>query len=212
MMTGGDKITTRELYSLPITFKIDAKMIILCNYTFEMEDVCDDSMPRRINFIPFESRFKTEPNVKISYEKQRNDEYMTDNFINKIKGSFMKILLDRYYELSKNEYKYSIPKMIRDAKQEFIDENDFVKTFYNETYEYSENKNDFIQLKDMYDEYKRFCIFRKTKADKLKLFKNRVLIMTPNYKEQHEYIDEFKERKNIRSVVLGIKLRIINLE
>jgi P4 family phage/plasmid primase-like protien len=202
-MTGGDKITAREIFSFPITFKIDAKLIVLCNNTFAMEDVCDESMPRRINFIKFENKFKAEPNKNIPYEKLRNDEYMTDIFVNKIKGSFMKILLDRYQELAKKEYKYSVPKLIKEAKQEFVDENDSVKSFFNETYEYSENKKDFIQLKDMFNTYKMYCITNKLKPNNLKLFKNRILSITPNYKEQYEYIDENMKRINIRSVIVG---------
>ncbi len=88
--------------------------------------------------------------------------------------------------------------------------NDFVKTFYNETYEYSENKNDFIQLKDMYEEYKRFCIIRKTKADKLKLFKNRIITITPSYKERYVYKDDNDVKKDINSVILNTKLKIID--
>ena len=121
----------------------------------------------------------------------------------------MKILLDRYYELSKKNYKYDIPKSIKDAKQEFVDENDIVKSFYNETYEYSENKKDFIQLKDIYNEYKRYCLFKKIKSDKLKLFKNRILSITPNYKERYKYIDENNIEKYINSVFLYVKYRLL---
>ena len=118
----------------------------------------------------------------------------------------MKILLDRYYELSKKNYKYDIPKIIKEAKQEFVDENDIVKTFYNETYEYSENKKDFIQLKDMYDEYKRYCLFKKIKSDKLKLFKNRVIGITPNFKERYVYTDD-NETNYLRSVIISLKCK-----
>jgi P4 family phage/plasmid primase-like protien len=212
MMTGGDKITAREVFSFPITFKIDAKMIILCNYTFSMEDVCDESIPRRINFIKFESKFKHEPNKNVPYEKLRNDEYMTDDFIDKIKGSFMKILIERYEELSKKEFKYRIPKIVKESKQEFIDENDIVKTFFNEIYEYSENKKDFIQLKDMYDGYKIYCAMNKMKPNNLKLFKTRIILLTPNFKERYVYKDDNNNKKDITSVIINLKVKEDNEE
>ena len=59
----------------------------------------------------------------------------------------------------------------------------------------------------MYDEYKRFCIIRKTKADKLKLFKNRIITITPSYKERYVYKDDNDLKKDITCVVLHIKLK-----
>lgn len=95
-MTGGDKITARELYKMPVTFKPQFKLILTCNEKPKLDE-SDGGIWRRVRLIEFESRFMDNPDpknplqFKIDYElSEKFDDW---------KEPFMSILLNKYYKL-----------------------------------------------------------------------------------------------------------------
>ena len=61
-LTGGDKISTRELHSTQITFRVQAKLALLCN---EIPPIAtkdrDDGLWRRLKICPFTAKFVDNP-------------------------------------------------------------------------------------------------------------------------------------------------------
>lgn len=181
-MTGGEPVSCRQLYGNPIEYKPLFHIVILCNLKFELQDISDDSMPRRIRYTFFKTKFVYEP--KNNFQRLRVDNYMNENFMETIKGSFMKMLIDNYIILKKNNLKYNIPKEIVDEKNNFVDNNDDVKVFIKEMYTITDNENDFIQCKNLYAAYQQYNKSN-NKVSKIKenVFKARVSGFIP-FKER----------------------------
>jgi P4 family phage/plasmid primase-like protien len=203
--SGGETISCRKLFSAPVEFNVYMKIIILCNKKFQLQDTCDNSIKRRTEYIDFKTKFEYEPNSKKLNEKLRNDEYMTDEFLNLIKGAFMYLLIDTYKKLQSTNFKYDIPKDIINDRDNFIDENNEVKSFLKACC-IKGNEKDYITLKNLYANYvmysKKNCIEITTNITD---FKERVI-----NEEKYSFKDKFQPRTNgkqicLRSVFTNIK-------
>jgi P4 family phage/plasmid primase-like protien len=198
-ITGGDVISARQLFQKSFNFLPQFTPIIQCNTSFGLQDVADDSIPDRLEFIKFNTRFVSEPTK--SFERLKLVGIKTDKYANKIKGALMFLLLNRWKDLSEADFKYTKPEEVVGDKQEFIDDNDDVKQFLDDTYEITDNKDDFMKAKDMFDIYKDYYNDKsgfKCKMN-LKTFINRCSKHV-DYKERHK-----KTGIDYRSVFMNIK-------
>lgn len=202
-MSGGDPISCRELYGAPFDFIPQYKCIILVN-EFELQDCSDDSIPRRLIFSKFKSSFVEDPTLK--FQKKRDNELKDDDFIDKIKGSFMHILIKQWNKLAKINFKYKIPKNILEDKMEFLDDNDVVKSFIKETVELTENKKDYVTLKQLYENYQEFSKDTGSKKMKKKVFKQRCCKQLPEFKKKYKPLVNGK-KKELTNVFMNCKLR-----
>lgn len=198
-ITGGDVISARQLFQKSFNFLPQFTPIIQCNTSFGLQDVADDSIPDRLEFIKFNTRFVSQPTK--SFERLKLVGIKTDKYANKIKGALMFLLLNRWKDLSEADFKYDKPEEVVGDKQEFIDDNDDVKQFLDDTYEITDNKDDFMKAKDMFDTYKDYYndkVGFKCKMN-LKTFINRCSKHV-DYKERHK-----KTGIDYRSVFMNIK-------
>lgn len=205
-LTGGERVLCRPLYQNPIQYSPQFMIVILCNTTFELEDVADDSVPRRLNYVNFQSKFVDESdyNPKICFQKLANHKYSTLEFIQDIRGSLMYLLLENYKELSKNDFKFTIPKEVTEKKKDYIDDNDEVKTFLNEFVEPSNEKIDCITAKTLFHEYKNYYKEKNVNIRmKEKTFIERVSKTYPFESRYQPIIDNVQ--KSFRSVFTNIK-------
>jgi len=153
-LTCGDNISARQLFQKSFSFVPHFTPIIQCNTSFGLQDVADDSIPDRLEFVKFITHFVDNP-IKEN-ERKKIEGIKTTKFTNKIKGCLMFILLNRWNNLSKVNFKYEKPLEVKDDKQEFIDDNDDVKQFLEYTIDIVENKEAIIKTKDLYDDYKSY--------------------------------------------------------
>jgi P4 family phage/plasmid primase-like protien len=153
-ITGGDIISARQLFQKSFNFLPQFTPIIQCNTSFGLQDVADDSIPDRLEFIKFNTRFVSNPSK--SFEREKLVGIKTDKYANKIKGALMYLLLNRWKTLSDVNFKYTKPEEIQEDKQEFIDDNDDVKQFIDDKLMTTDNKEDLIKAKDLYDDYKDY--------------------------------------------------------
>ena len=127
-MTGGDKITAREFYKMPVTFKPQFKLVLTCNEKPNLNQH-DGGIWRRVRLIEFESRFMNKPDnnnpyhFKIDYELSEKFEDW--------KEPFMSILLNKYYKIYKEKGLVE-PKQVLEFTQNYKDDpcehyNKFVK-------------------------------------------------------------------------------------
>jgi P4 family phage/plasmid primase-like protien len=150
-LTGGDRISTRELHSSQMEFKPHAKFFMCCNKIPAISDL-DGGVIRRLKITEFVSRFVEEPNndnlehgiyeYKIDTDlKSRLDSY---------KSVFMSILLD-YYKMYKDEG-LNPPKPVMRVTKKYENDNNIIKHFIDENI-CTGSKQDFItkeQLKDIF--------------------------------------------------------------
>ena len=200
--TCGEQISCRELYQSPVQFSPQFKPIILCNSKFELNDVADDSLPRRLVYVKFDTKFTYEPSN--NFHRLRVDEYLSEEFIDKIKGSFMYMLIETYSKLKKEGIKLIMPKEMKEVQEEFLESSDDIKSFLNENFETTDSEKDYIQVKVMFQIYKIYCKENNINSKmKEKNFRDRVARSIP-YKDRMQW-RENGQHKCIRSIFTNIK-------
>ena len=201
--SGGERITCRALYENPSLYNVFFKIIILCNTKFELQDVQDDSIPRRIVYANFKTKFDYEP--KFAFQKLRVDEYKSADVIKTNKGSFMNMLINNYIRLSANNYKFPVPADMVNDQNDFINNNDEIKVFLKSEYTKTDNNEDYIQSKEMFTYFISYCKANNIKVNiKEKTFKDRVMKEIP-FKERYQGSVNGKQL-NLRSIFTNIKL------
>jgi P4 family phage/plasmid primase-like protien len=183
-LSGNDQQSARELYGHPFQFYPHFTCIILAN-EFELEDSDDYSIARRLDLISFRTQFMYDP--KMSFQKLRDDEIKQREYYEKIRGSFMFLLIQTWKNLMTIKFKYETPLTLLNGKNEFIEGSNIVKTFINENIEIVDDEKQFIQLKDIYITYQIECKNKGIRPDKLSILKSRFTKHLPNFKQRYTY-------------------------
>lgn len=124
-LSGGDKIMARALFSEPIEFTPQFKMLLLCNHLPSVPSD-DGGTWRRIRVVEFTSKFVDNP--------QESNEYPIDydlpDKMLKWKEHFMAMLLDYYrlYKIEGNPEPEEVLQCTRDYKRQNDHLSDFVQT------------------------------------------------------------------------------------
>jgi hypothetical protein len=122
-----------------------------CNNKPLLDEVDGGSARRLIDF-PFRSLFvKQEDLDKYPCENiyPKNPDYLNLEFWKKYRCALFKYLL-RY----KNNGEFQIPEEIIKRNQEYLGDSDYIQVWFNENYEQTSNKDDFIKLADVFDNFK----------------------------------------------------------
>ena len=159
-LTGGDVMAYRGLYSNNTKTNMRATHIMMCNKK-PLLDQIDDAVHRRLIIIPFDAQFRSEedikqfipegtPNVFIGVDSVEDEE-----FLNRMKLPFLHILLDYYKVFRSNGYQITnIPERCRTLVKEYMTASDEFTTWFNDTYEFTNDDNDYVKLMDVYQNYK----------------------------------------------------------
>lgn len=147
--TGGDKIYSRGLYSNPMSFKPQFKLVLLCNKMPSIKG-WDHGTWRRIRVVNFNSSFVDNPNANNTHE------YMKDRKLNKKfdewKEPFMWMLINQllvYKKQGVNE-----PDAVLKASKEYKKKSDSFCQFIDDTFIISNNEQDKLAIGEMYDTFK----------------------------------------------------------
>lgn len=147
MLTGGDIITTRDLFKSNISYKPQFTPFVQCNNKPKLGKL-DDGIKRRLKIINYPMKFVNNP----TKNNERIIDYtLKDKVNNGIYKQFILLLIEKAVE-----YKYKTlkqPYNVENETKEYFDENDPVKRWLYDNYEIT--NNDFYQLKtsDMYNKY-----------------------------------------------------------
>jgi P4 family phage/plasmid primase-like protien len=154
-LTGNDIIKARALYSEPIEFKPQFKLVLLCNDKPEVPPH-DEGTWRRLTVIEFVSKFVDNPNKenKLQFKRDRTLAIKMENWTN----TFMSMLIEVFKEYKK--IGLSPPQKIKEFTNQYQRTSnifiDFLET--NIEYETIENKEvEKIRLKDLFDDLKTYC-------------------------------------------------------
>ena len=150
-LTGGDRISTRELHSSQMEFKPHAKFFMCCNKIPAISDL-DGGVVRRLKITEFVSRFVEEPNqdnlAQGIYEFKIDKDLKSK--LDFYKTVFICILFD-YYKLYKIEG-LAPPEPVLQVTKKYENDNNIIKQFIDEHLTLG-SKHDFIskeQFKDLF--------------------------------------------------------------
>jgi P4 family phage/plasmid primase-like protien len=150
-LTGGDRISTRELHSSQMEFKPHAKFFMCCNKIPAISDV-DGGTIRRLKITEFSSRFVENPSDE--YLSQGIHEYKIDkdlkSKLDNYKSVFMCILLDLYKLYTKEGLEP--PVSVLKVTKKYENDNNIIKQFIDENIVLG-SRQDFItkeQLKEIF--------------------------------------------------------------
>jgi len=204
-LTGGKDMNARLNHSNDTQVNLNMTLIMECNDKPKLSEV-GDQMKRRVIDIPFNSSFVD----KCSYDKL-DDEFKTNTFVlNKFYKTFefrekykqaLFILLTKYYYEYNKTSSLIIPNVIEERTMNYMSNSDEIFSLVDEILEKTNDKNDFIKIKDLFEltkgtdfyinmskeqkrnfNYKNFCsklennLFLKyyicLNSDKIKIIKN----------------------------------------
>lgn len=147
-LTGGDRISTRELNSTQIEFKPNAKFFMACNRLPALSET-DGGVSRRLKITEFISTFVDEPDPNKPFQFKIDKELK--NKLDDYKSVFFCILLDYYY-IYKEEGLIP-PESVMIVTKKYENNNNNIKSFIEENIVVTNLKTDYItktELKELY--------------------------------------------------------------
>lgn len=156
-LTGNDIIKTRNLYSQPFEFTPKFTPIVLCNTCFKLQDSSDHAMARRLIYIKFNVNFKKNPKPNNPFEKKIDYSLKSRESLQIYGLQLLKLLMNRYEILKQKDFKYKVPKEVLINKKELLGECDIVQQYINQNIVKTNNVQDYITYKELYEQYNLFC-------------------------------------------------------
>ena len=158
-LVGGTEINARTLYSDKTKTNLQMTFIMECNEKPKLNET-SDALSRRIIDIPFKSRFVD----KKIYDKLNDDQkinvsltntfFKTREFKDKYRIILFEILRIYFKDYYDNNSVLPITDDIIERNEEYMKNCDEMFCWFDENYKYSNNEEDIIQLKEVYDIYK----------------------------------------------------------
>lgn len=142
MITGGDTISARNLYSDKILkFKVIGKILFSTNFSLSFSSE-DEGFQDRLKSVPFNNRF--EKNEKVMKRVLETD--------------FLTALLQTCISVAGgtlSNSKIEIPAVVTESTKEIISEQDNVNDFIEEYYEFGNNYK--IKCNDVFSDFVNYC-------------------------------------------------------
>ena len=170
-LSGDSTIKTRGLYSHPIEYLPQFKIMICCNDIPRLSKV-DGGIARRLRVIQFKYKFVDNPDEKNPYHKEIdrsiNSKFADDD---RYKQAFAKIICDNWAQNVKQMSSMCTPKEVTEASKSFVEECNEVLVYVTENYEITGNPDDTIPSRDLFNFFKcdthNKTIDEKTFSDRL---------------------------------------------
>jgi hypothetical protein len=147
-ITGGDNITTRDLFKTNITYTPQFTPFIQCNKKPALGKM-DNGIKRRLKIQKFKNTFVEKPDPKKN-EKQANPN-LKSSFNKSYYDTFMTILL-KYASENYDKDCIDQPIDVINQTKDYFDSNNPVKDFIEDKLKVVEGKN--TKFKDLYDKFK----------------------------------------------------------
>ena len=193
-LTGGDLITARPLFKEPIEFKPQFKLLLTCNKLPHIPS-SDGGTWRRLRVVPFKSKFTSKPDPK------KKNEFKIDTNLSKNfevwRETLMSLLINKFSDYKR--YGITEPAEVLKFTNKYKADTDLNFQFIQDNIEKTENKNDFINMNELFSTYKIW--FKEsgmtTKPQGRKQFKEYFMEnYTDNTKRNHLYGFKFINDEN----------------
>ena len=179
-LTGCDRITARALYSSPIEFVPQFKMILCCNDLPNITGVDDEGTWRRMRIIPFESRFVDKDNEKLAEKKLPNYFPRDTDIVKKMNeyiSDFVSYLLQEQY---KYIFTIECPQRVKMSTTAYRAEGDTLQDFIDTCLIY--DPDCVCQINELYSYYKQWVSdnYSVKVSESKKTFQKKFSIKTDN--------------------------------
>jgi putative DNA primase/helicase len=146
--SGQDTIQARDLYQPATEFKCQANIVMMFNEVPGIEDT-SGGIERRLDMIHFGNKFVESP--RRPNEKQI-DKTLQKKFQSKEYGAcFLKMLIDRFLT---HGFNFEIPDKVQQDAKSYLGDNDVLGPFMESLYEETDNEDDYVYLKDIWNEFR----------------------------------------------------------
>lgn len=149
-ITGGDTLTVRDMYSRPVTFKPTHTLFLMTNNLPHVPPD-DQAVWDRIILLPFNQRFVENPQLPNEHQADK----LLKSKLEAEKSGILAWLVMGCIQYHKT-YSIAIPKAIRDAVNEYRQNEDTVGQFLEECCKFGNLFS--IQAGDLFSEYRRWAI------------------------------------------------------
>ena len=139
---------------------LQLKLHIYCNEKLKLKGD-DGGLKRRMVVINYISKFDEIPNEKNNIYKA---DYSLSDKVKLWRSDYIKMLID-LYDIN---YKYTCPKEIEEASQQYMDDNNDVLKFIKDNLIMTNGETDYILLKDLKELYKNNKEYDQTRLKNLK--------------------------------------------
>ncbi len=149
-ITGGDEQSTRRNYGTKETFEFPGLAHVLCNKIPELDEY-DGGIARRMLCIPYTSTFvDNEADVDETHNK-----YLRDMDVDKKFGTWCFCLMKTLIEFK--DIIVPTPDIVVQHTSKYLDRENIMKNFIEETLEASDNMRDILKQTELYKMYLRYC-------------------------------------------------------
>ena len=156
-LTGGKAVNARMNYSNDTKTVLVGTHILECNERPKLSGRVDDAVVRRLVDIPFRSIFTSKPDEYFGeFVFKKNDYYKSSEFQTRFRCVLFKTLLKYWEEYLKNNENIDdfICDSVKERTNAYLEANDEMKSWFDENYEMTGNRDDILQIKDIYESFK----------------------------------------------------------
>ena len=140
-----DEIVAEKKYRDPFKFIPSHTLVLYTNHLPKV-GALDEGTWRRLIVIPFEAKIEGSSDIK-NY---------TDYLVDKAGGAVLKWLIEGAKKAIDEDFKFSLPKKVADAINEYKESNNWFKHFLNECCEMDSSFEE--KSGEVYQEYRAYCL------------------------------------------------------
>lgn len=162
-LTGGDKISARDVYEKSREFTPQCLILVVTNHLPRVSDSTDEAAWRRIREILFKSRFKDKEQIEQLKKKDPENakylfeiDYELEGKVNKWIEAFAGLLVDTYKNLKANNFRIVEPEAVVEETRRYMIESDIYHEFLSDQIEETANVTDYIELSRLFTEFKEW--------------------------------------------------------
>ena len=154
--TGGDRLQGRGLYLGTVDFINQSKYVLMCNDLPHVPSN-DGGTWRRLRVVPFKAKFVDNPDPEVEYEYKKD--YTLKETMKNWVEPFMSLLLKFYKQYKPYRAGSSIvkePDAVIQYTRKYEQESCTFLEYFKECIEITEDRNDKINLKDIFEHFKNW--------------------------------------------------------
>jgi len=156
-LTGGKAVNARMNYSNDTKTILVGTHILECNERPKLSGRVDDAVVRRLIDIPFRSVFTSKPDDYFGeYVFMKNEYYKSTEFQVKFRCVLFKTLIQYWKEYQKcgENIDEFVCDSVKERTNAYLEANDELKSWFDENYDFTGNRDDILQIKDIYEDFK----------------------------------------------------------
>jgi len=152
-LTGGGTFSARTHHEKTTQKELNLTMIVECNAKPLLSEEPQEAELRRIIDIHFRSTFTTDESLldDSNHIYKANCIYKTKEWQEQHKYALIKILLDKHKNYMNNDSVLKIPSSIADRTRNYLELSCDIISWFKDTFELTENKDDTLKVKDIYN-------------------------------------------------------------